>query len=392
MIDGQLYPNPATIEVSSQLGLKENYYDIYIRMKDSPDNDICFQIQDNKTTFNDLIKIFEVIPIVFSPSIFYEKVPIGFSISFYPGFLTRTGGILFEQESGNKKYLKKIDDLNDHVSDHCLPGQLIIPIFKKRTLLHQGILLSLAAWLYTDLPDFISPTPGICFTNYASLAIVYLFRYVLNRPVQAQKFYDDIFEPVGIVGQCIYFAFHIFKVLLLYFILWSGSFNPYSWTKQPKLHDINKEKLVDVGWTGAIKLQKPQYQDEYRNFLISKFGSFINVYKAGKLSYVKECVIPLEDGEGYSSNSGIKVSDELDHPFILTKELLLREFKHVKNEISRLPIDEAWVELKRYRRTGTTFTSSRLQKLVDLRFARINRRIAEQEVRHNLASIFKKTD
>lgn len=376
----------------SALQLDENIYDIYIRMKDAPDNDICFQIEQDKTTFKDLIKIFEVVPVVFTPSIFYERVPIGFSVSVCPGFLTRTGSILFEHESGNKKYLKKVNNLNEYVSTYCLPGQLVVPIFKKRVILHQFVLLFLAFWLYTDLPDFISPTPGICFTNHITLVIVYLLRYVLKKPVQAQKFYDDIFAPVGITGQCIYFVFHIFKVLLFYFILWSGSFNPYSWTKKPTLDNVTREKLLKIGWTGIVKSQRLQYQDEYRRFLVEKYGNFMNLYKAGKIPYVKECFVKLEDGEGYNSASSNEVSSEIDHPFILTRELLLEEFKHLNLQLSKLPIDRAWEQLKSYRRAGTTITSPKLQKLTGLRFKKINEKIAEQEAKNQAGFTSKKTD
>ena len=359
------------------LSLDENTFDIYIRMKKSFENDFCFQV-NNDTTFKDLLKIFEKVPIIFSPSIFYDKVPISFKISHFPGILTRTGTILFETKADNEKYLKSINNLNDKVSDYVLPGQLIIPVFNERSFLHYSVISFIFVWLYTDLPDFISPTPGICLTNYATDLIVYLLREVLERPAQADSFYSDIHAPVGIFGQCIYFAFHIFKVSLFYFILWAGLFNPYSWRK-PRLA-LSREDLIELGWTGVKKASKQQYQDDYRKNAIAEYGSIMNLYKAGKLSYIKHCFIDLQKGEGYDQLN--KIDKEII-PFKLNKQLLLKERELLNEKLIKLPYIEAYNYLKNYRKSGSMTPSPIFKSIIDLKFAPMDEEILGNERKIN---------
>jgi hypothetical protein len=361
------------------LQLDENAFDIYIRMKQSPDNDLCFQITETNT-FRDLFEIFKTVPIVFSPSILYDKIPIGFSVSNYPGFLTRTGTVLFGDKSSEKKYLTKITNLDDKIANHCLPGQLIVPIWKERVFLHQTIISFFLVWLYTDLPDFISPTPGICLTNYLSDGIIYLLREVLKKPDRAQLFYDDIYAPVGVTGQCIYFAFHIFKIALLYFIIWSGAINPYSF-KKPSLEKLTREKLLAIGWTGVKKVQKLGFQDEYRKFMVVQHGSIMNLYTAGKLAYIKECFVELEQGEGYDSIAHDDLNVEI--PFKLSKELLLDERQFLNKKLSDMSYEDAYKELKRYRSSGPLIACPELKSMTDAKFFKINKEIAEKEKENN---------
>lgn len=362
------------IEDDVRLTLDENTFDIYIRMKQSQENDFCFQVTDT-TTFKDLFKIFTTVPIVWSPSIFYERVPIGFSVSSFPGLLTRTGGILFEGNADDVKYLTRVTDLDERVKDKCLPGQLIIPIFKERTFLHSSVVAFILIWLYTDLPDFISPTPGICLTNYATEVIVYVMREYLDKPAQATKFYNEMYAPTTEIGQCIYFAFHIFKVLLFYFILWAGLFNPYSW-KKPSLANLNREDLVRLGWTGVKKSMKQGYQDAYRKMLMKEYGSIMNIYNNGKLLYIRKCIVELGEGEGYDSNNKSNNKDA----FILTRDLLLKERKHLSKYLETLPFVQAFQELKNYRQSGPLTPCTELGALTHERFKEIDAEIVQQEL------------
>lgn len=241
---------------------------MYIRMKGSSESDYCFEVTDD-TTFNDLFDIFTKIPVVFSPSIFYDKIPTGFYVSTFPGVLTRTGGILYPQAADGSKYLKSIphSQLSDKLSNHVLPGQLIIPYFKPRDFLNYSVIAFFAAWLYTDLPEFINPTPGYCLTYKITDWVVFLLNY-FNLPDRAEYFYNEIHDEVSIVGQIIYFVFHIFKISLLYFILWAGLFNPPTFSpfasKVVLSEVLTKEDLLKLGWTGAKKAPLSKYQDEYR--------------------------------------------------------------------------------------------------------------------------------
>lgn len=369
----------------TKLTLEDGFFDVYIRMKQSPEDDFCFEV-NNKTTFRDLFDIFTTIPVVFSPSIFYDRIPIGFAFSYFPGVLTRTGSFIYDIEADNSKYLTEVTNLDETVKSKCLPGQLIVPLFRKRRLLHLSVLAFLAAWLYTDLPDFISPTPGICLTNYMTDAICYLLTNVIDKPEQAQKFYNDVHEPVTAIGQCFYFVFHIFKIALFYLILWAGLFNPYSW-KKPSLN-LEREDLIRLGWTGVKRVRKQGYQDEFRKLMLAKYGGIMNTYKNGKLSYISQCFVNLEEGEGYDSLKH-PISLEGQNPssptFVLSRELLLKERAFLSANLSKMPYDKAYAELKKYRQVGPLHPSPEIQALTDARFKEINEKIAEKEASTNSA-------
>lgn len=373
------------------LVLDSDTFDVYIRMKYSADSDFCFQVTSS-TTYRDLFRIFKTVPIVFSPSIFYDQIPIGFAISQHPGYLSRTGAIIFDTDAHNKKYLKRVN-LDDKLKDTLLPGQLIVPKFQERTFLKFSIISFLLVWLYTDLPDFISPTPGICLTNHATVFVSYVLREWMDLPQQAQKFYDDIFEPVGVVGQCIYFTFHIIKIAMIYLILWAGMFNPYKFSiVRQKLDHLTKESLIEIGWTSAVRAQRLQYQDEYRKFLIGQHGSIINLFRAGKLDYIKECVIPLKNGEGYASS--LPQTEDIEVPFKLTFDLLMKERAYFNKRLQTLEPSKIFEEIKKYRTFGPKFPCPELQALVDKKFEKINAEIQEATVRNNpiFASLNKKED
>lgn len=366
-------------------------FDIYLRMKKSSDHDFCFQV-NSKTTFRDLFKIFEVVPIVFSPSIFYTQAPSTFSVSEHPGYISRTGAIVFDTQAHDTKYLKPVD-LDSKIKDHVLPGQLVVPKFEERTFLKLSIFTFFLVWLYTDLPDFISPTPGISLTNHATIFITYVLREYLDMPQQAAKFYDDIFEPVGIPGQCIYFVFHIMKIAMFYFILWAGMFNPYKFTfVQQKLGSLSKENLLEIGWTSAMKASKTQYQDEYRKQLIAQYGSIMNLFRSGKLGYIKDCLFELKNGEGYATNH--PQTDEIDVPLPFTRELLMKERAYMNTRLRSLNFETAFEELKNYRKYGPKFPCPELKEIVDKKFEKWNVEIEENAAKANplFASLNKKQE
>ncbi|KAG0690318.1 glucose repression protein [Pichia californica] len=359
-----------------KLILEDDTFDVYIRMKKSSESDFCFEVND-KTTFRDLFKIFTTVPMVFSPSIFYDKIPIGFKVSNYPGLLTRTGGILFEADADKEEFLINISNLDNKIKDNCLPGQLIIPVFKERTFLHHSIISLLLIWLYTDLPDFISPTPGICLTNYFTDLVVYILREYLNKHQQADIFYNDVHSPVGEIGQLIYFSFHIFKISLFYFILWAGLFNPYSW-KKPSLANLSREDLLAVGWTGIKKSLKQGYQDAYRKKMTEKYGSIINIYNNGKLLYIRECFVTLNKGEGYDKVNKLENNNN-NNSFILTAELLNKERQFLNDSLSKLPYKDAYDLLKKYRQSGPLNPCKELADLTEARFKELNEEIAAKD-------------
>lgn len=350
------------METVDEVLFDESKFDIYIRMNGNLDHDYCFQVS-NKTRFNDLIKIFTTLPVMLNQSIFYDRIPIGFKISTFPGQLTRTGGILFGIKGDFDEYLNSVN-LSEKISDHVLPGQLIIPVFKHRSILNVSIITGLAIWLYTDLPDFISPTPGICLTNYVSIGICWLLTNILNKPDKGIKFYNDIMSPVGNIGQCIYFAFHIFKVLLLYFILWAGLFNPLSFfgSGGKKTEGIDKDSLIEIGWTGAKKVSSETYQNEFRKRIISKYGGILKAYTNGMFPIIKNSVIELSKGEGYDSKSE-------GGDFKLTVKLLNDQQKYFAKSLEGKEASEAFDQIRLFRQYGPFDSPNSIQKLLDIKFS-----------------------
>ena len=77
------------------------FLDVYVRFNQDSERDYCFQI-NTKTTFGDLFKIFETLPIALRPSVFYHTQPIGFQKSTAPGYLTEDGNFLFEDDAAKQ--------------------------------------------------------------------------------------------------------------------------------------------------------------------------------------------------------------------------------------------------------------------------------------------------
>ncbi|GME79815.1 unnamed protein product [Ambrosiozyma monospora] len=174
--------------------------DVFIRMNDDEEKDYCFHVENTKT-FGDLIEIFKTLPLNLSPSIYYERIPVGFKISTYPGYLTREGGLLFGYEAAEEKYLKPVP--NDAlIFSKAWNGQLLIPVFPERTFFRYTVNTGLVLWLYCDLPEFISPTPGLSPTIFIVKGIWALLTYVIGMPEVADKVYSEIMTPAPPVGQC----------------------------------------------------------------------------------------------------------------------------------------------------------------------------------------------
>lgn len=363
------------------LRLDDNAFDVYIRMKGTSEQDLCFKVTD-KTSFRDLLEIFTVVPINFTPSIFYDQVPIGFSVSYSPGILTRTGTILFDKGADKKENLKRIRNLDEPVFDHCVPGQLIVPTFQERTFLYYAVISFFLVWLYTDLPDFVSPTPGICMTNQITKVVVYILNEWLHLPHKAQAFHDDIHGPVGVIGQCIFFLFHIGKTLMLYFILWAGLFNPYS-LRKPDLSNLSRDDLLRIGWTGTKKAESIPYQDSYRKLVIAKYGSIMKVYEAGKFAYIRNCFIPLDEGEGYNSFITKEVSSDVEAPVRLTSDLLFKERAFLNQNLMKMPYADASKEVRRYRSLGPVTPCPELAELVKKKFAKLDHELSTAEAKKN---------
>ena len=58
-----------------------------------------------------------------------------------------------------------------------------------------------------DLPDFISPTPGICLTNQVSKILSSVADYFGQQGL-SKALFDDIHES-SIMAQCFFFVFNL---------------------------------------------------------------------------------------------------------------------------------------------------------------------------------------
>ncbi|EGW34633.1 uncharacterized protein SPAPADRAFT_57684 [Spathaspora passalidarum NRRL Y-27907] len=280
---------------------QSGYVDIYLRFNDDMEKDYCFQVKTT-TTFKDLYKIFDTLPIALRPSVFYHARPIGFKKSISPGYVTEDGNFLFDYES--QKQTERITDLNASINEHVWPGQLIIPEWEFNDFGFYAFLSFLLSWLYTDLPDFISPTPGICLTNQVTRLFAVLAVYFKQDKIAALLLEDS--AEVGITGQIIFFVFHIMKILMIFGLLYTGAFNPIKvfklpGTSIPSPKDLTKEQLLELGWTGTRKATIDEYKDYYRDYKIAEHGGMIQAHRAGLFDTMKHLGCELEEGEGYNT-------------------------------------------------------------------------------------------
>lgn len=295
------------------MGSKE--FDIYIRFNDDNEKDYCFII-DTETTFQDLNEIFETLPISLRPSMLYCLKPESFQYSTAPGYLTANGNVLFTDDATNKKYMKSPASQSKKIADYCWPGQLIVPVWKFKHTFNVCLIGFLLAWLYTDLPDFISPTPGICLTNTVIKIAAWLcatWYDDVNNPISRNLIKETEINASSIPAQIIYFVLHILKIIITYAVIYFGAVNPYgenllilfldkiSYTSSAP-PDLKAEDLMKIGWSGARKNTIHEYKDNYKKYLIDKAGGLVEASKKGLFVSLSTYLgIQLKDGEGYNT-------------------------------------------------------------------------------------------
>lgn len=275
------------------------YLETYVRFNDDLEKDYCFQVKVGKT-FRELLDIFKSLPIALRPNLFYNSMPIGFQISTCPGYLTEDGAILFSYETGYPKFLKNVS-LSDKISDNIWPGQLILPKWEFNYFGFYAFITFLLCWLYTDLPDAISPTPGICLTNQFSKLASKLAR-MAGQDRLALTLIEDIYEPVTLLIQILFFTIHIVKLIIIFMAIHLGSFNPirlFKW--RPVQADISREQLIELGWTGSRRGTPDDYKELYRDFKIKEHGGMVPAHQAGLFDKLKNLGVYLGDGEGFNT-------------------------------------------------------------------------------------------
>lgn len=357
--------------------VEDGFLEIYLRFNDDMEKDYCFQVKTS-ATFDSLFKIFESLPIALRPSLFYNSRPVGFEVSTCPGYLTEDGALLFSYETSQPRFKKKVSN-HDKISDHVWPGQLVLPVWEFNYFGYYAFLSFLLVWLYTDLPDFISPTPGICLTNQITRVFSALAHY-FGQGFLADALLDDIKAPVGTLGQIGFFVFHILKIGSIYLFFYTGAFNPirlFRWGRSAVPQTITRESLVAIGWTGTRRACPDEYKDFYREYKIKEFGGMVPAHQAGLFDKLRNLGVFLGEGEGYNTplNTKASVKDLLaepteDKPTKLTLNYeyfaKLGEFFQVYTSQEDSNLSEA---IKQFRRYGILHLSEVIKKIVENRKA-----------------------
>lgn len=360
--------------------------DIAIRLHDDYEEDYVFEIQKDFTVNNYLRRIFDkngelanILPL--RPSIFYKKTPTKFYKSVHPGILTPGGSILFNFDSTKNEFLKELDS-NVPLIQQLWPGQLIVP---KWDVAYKNIIcytIICFLWLYTDLPDFISPTPGNCLTNYISWVLIPIMNY-LNKPQLSEKLKKEIQPNFSSHNtQIIFFVLHILKILILTLFLGFGMVNPISFNLF-KIRNANKlkanknffiEKLYkNLGWTGLKKTPYELYKKEYYEHIMKKHGGMLGAYKVGKLKRAVNPGIILNSGEGYSTPientiSTFKAMKE-NQKYILSEVYFHQLEKDLESNLDKCARDiySKNVLIKNYKRHGNFEGSIEIENIIQLR-------------------------
>lgn len=351
----------------SETELTSSSLEVYVRFNDDIEKDYCLQITSS-TTFRDLLKVFTTLPISLRPSLFYDPVPKGFVVSTAPGYLTEDGSLLFSYDTNKKEYRKKVA-LDTLVAKECWPGQLILPIWEFNYFMFYSFILLLGAWLYTDLPDFISPTPGICLTNQMTRGLATVadkFGY----GQAAQALIEDILAPVGVTGQCLFFVFHIIKLAALFFIIYGGVFNPTRLIRIGKLPEVTKETLIELGWTGSKRATIDEYREEYRDYKIKEYGGMVPAHQAGLFNKLKNLGCHLGDGEGFNTPVGKNESAEVvDGKLPMSYKLLIKQGEFFEQHVADFDAQQMNEAIKQFRRFGLLHSNEALAKIVETRKA-----------------------
>ncbi|CAL9729158.1 glucose-signaling factor 2 [Monosporozyma unispora] len=358
--------------------------DVTIRFNDDYENDFIFEVQKDQTVNNYLRKIFnpdgkiaEMLPL--RPSIYYSRVPTKFYKSIHPGILTPGGALLFNFDSTDKEFLVELDP-EVPLIEQLWPGQLIVPKWNIRYFNIFRYILFCSAWLYTDLPDFISPTPGHCFTNYISWALIPFMNWI-EKPEFADKLRSEIApNSSGHIAQIIFFTLHVVKILIMTLFFGLGMANPISFNlmKIRKSKNVNaadesvRKVLKEIGWTGLKRAPYDVYKKDFYDFVMKRDGGLVGSYKAGTLKRAANPGTILEKGEGFSTplsrrgDSTFEVMEK-DHLYILSTEYYVQIEKDLEAEIDKCgkDIDKINGLIRNFKRYGLLNAGERIGKIIN---------------------------
>ncbi|KAK9376085.1 glucose signaling factor 2-domain-containing protein [Lipomyces chichibuensis] len=276
-----------TATVTGEHPKKDKLIDIYVRLNGDIEKDYCFCLpRDSPIAV--LHNIFVALPLVLSPTFFYHSKPAGFHLSTSPGFVTTEGALMFN----HKGKLTPIDDTK-RIGDVAREGQLFVPIFKHNLRRWFTVVFVLLFWLYTDLPDWASPTPGISIFAIATR----IFEHFLPSDPDVAP------EPQSTDGvvDFIFFLFHVIKVLVIFLIFFFGGYNPSSLNPFHEGPEVTPDNLRSIGWTGARRISPDEWREENRTRRIDEVGGAVKAYEKGILMGLSSAGIYLQPGEGWDT-------------------------------------------------------------------------------------------
>ncbi|CAG61807.1 uncharacterized protein GVI51_L01265 [Nakaseomyces glabratus] len=372
--------------------------EVYVRLNDDCEHDYAFQVDKEDTIKTRVEKIFtsnlnEIM--VLRPTIFHEKKPYAFKKSVHPGFLTEGGCLLFDYDAADQKYVKDLD-YDKPLFEQLWPGQLIVPQWRYSKKYVTIFALLMAGWLYTDLPDVISPTPGICLTNQLSRMLLPFVRRMELYELAAKLEAEIQVNFSSVDAQWLFFVLHILKIILIITFFYSGmanpiSFNPYRlWNLRNELDVHNpkfKNMLKSIGWIGARRATFDAYQGNYYNHMLEKYGGQVRAYRAGVIKRIASPGVQLHDGEGFQTplkerftGSTFKEMKENER-FVLSEEYFVELENNLKENLDKCngDIGKMNMEIRRFRRFGIYEPNEKLLELVTIRRARADKEKAEAE-------------
>lgn len=333
-----------------------NAFDLYIRMNDDSDRDYCFNV-DKKASVSQLMEIFETLPMPLSPSYFYNRLPEYFRLSNHPGFLTSEGALLFARDASLEKYTKVINQ-SKSFEEVAWEGQLFVPVWTLNYRRLLSVLSVLGLWLYSDLPQYMTPTPGI------SAGIL------LSKTLDRFSSYNySASDPGTHLTQWFFFILHLLKVAVIFFVLYIGilnpiSLNPLTVKEFNKHHEINPEKLLSVGWTGAHRTTPRDWRAMNSKAQIDKLGGVGAALNQGILGDLRFAGVYLGPGEGWDTPLNNTKLEADGSKFYLTPEYYAVYFKEISEKLHSSDVSDKEKNslLKEFRSSGPVFGPAILQE------------------------------
>jgi len=372
--------------------------EVYVRLNDSSDKDYAFQFSQTDTINNKVRSIFTTDArkirqkitlsdlMVIRPSIFHEYEPVEYYKSTHQGFMTEGGCLLFHYTAGQDQYLEKLD-YDKPLIDQMWPGQLIVPKWNKSRKYVTIYIAIILFWLYTDLPDVISPTPGNSLTNTLSKLLVPILENQLGQKVMAAKLREEIAPNYNsVAAQWAFFGLHVLKVILITLFFHFALANPFSFNpiKMYKIRNVDlnqkndkiKNLLATLGWIGARRATYDDYQSNFYDYTIKKHGGGVQAYRAGAIRTAAAPGFILNAGEGFQTPlderftaDTFKRIDEENPKFVLSEVYFIELENNLKEllDVSEGDIGKMNTEIRRFRRYGMYEPSEKLKHLVEVR-------------------------